>query len=309
MFNNNKIKKTIKASNGITLIALVITIIVLLILAGISISMLAGDNSILQKATDAKINTEKAQIIENAQTDILGQQTENKSASITKEQLVAILNKYFEDTAITSIPDEVSSEQGHDYELTTIDNKYIIMLSEIFKGKFKTTEEGVAYVIGDYITINGEGFYVIENSPANKSTVKIFAEKNIDTETNKQSDTASTPIFDSSTYEYINSSIKDFVDSYITALGVNVIDGRLITLDELYALGLLEDPVNTGTSEGLPNYITNTTYWLETPCINESGNHVLFVDGSGMEAQYPYENWYGCGVRPVIEILKTDIPN
>ena len=50
-------KKILKQKKGITLIALVITIIVLLILAGISISMLAGDNSILQKATDAKTQT------------------------------------------------------------------------------------------------------------------------------------------------------------------------------------------------------------------------------------------------------------
>lgn len=50
-------KKELISSNGITLIALVITIIVLLILAGISISMLSGDNSILQKATDAKEQT------------------------------------------------------------------------------------------------------------------------------------------------------------------------------------------------------------------------------------------------------------
>ena len=53
----NCIKKSIKNSNGITLIALVITIIVLLILAGISISMLSGENGILQKATDAKTQT------------------------------------------------------------------------------------------------------------------------------------------------------------------------------------------------------------------------------------------------------------
>ena len=39
-----------KGTKGITLIALVITIIVLLILAGISITMLAGDNSILKQA-------------------------------------------------------------------------------------------------------------------------------------------------------------------------------------------------------------------------------------------------------------------
>ena len=47
-----KLNKTLKSNEkAITLIALVITIIVLLILAGISISMLSGDNGILQKAT------------------------------------------------------------------------------------------------------------------------------------------------------------------------------------------------------------------------------------------------------------------
>ena len=58
-------KKTNEAK-GITLIALVITIIVLLILAGISIQMLTGNNSILKRATDAKEETviagEKEQI-------------------------------------------------------------------------------------------------------------------------------------------------------------------------------------------------------------------------------------------------------
>ena len=42
---------------GITLIALVITIIVLLILAGVSIAMLTGDNGILMQASDSKIET------------------------------------------------------------------------------------------------------------------------------------------------------------------------------------------------------------------------------------------------------------
>ena len=41
-------------NKGITLIALVITIIVLLILAGISIAMLTGDNGILNKAITSK---------------------------------------------------------------------------------------------------------------------------------------------------------------------------------------------------------------------------------------------------------------
>ena len=46
---------------GITLIALVITIIVLLILAGVSIAMLTGQNGILTRASDAQKATTKAE--------------------------------------------------------------------------------------------------------------------------------------------------------------------------------------------------------------------------------------------------------
>ena len=50
-----------KRNNGITLIALVITIIVLLILAGVAIAMLSGENGILKRATEAKRQTEQSQ--------------------------------------------------------------------------------------------------------------------------------------------------------------------------------------------------------------------------------------------------------
>ena len=58
-------KLNFKISNkGITLIALVATIIVLLILAGISIAMLTGENGILTQAKNAKSETENAQVAE-----------------------------------------------------------------------------------------------------------------------------------------------------------------------------------------------------------------------------------------------------
>ena len=57
-------KNFVKTNKGITLIALVITIIVLLILAGISISMLSGDNGILNKATQAKDATRGGEVQE-----------------------------------------------------------------------------------------------------------------------------------------------------------------------------------------------------------------------------------------------------
>ena len=49
---------------GITLIALVVTIVVLLILAGVSISMLTGENGIVTQASKAKDETEQARVEE-----------------------------------------------------------------------------------------------------------------------------------------------------------------------------------------------------------------------------------------------------
>ena len=65
-------KQKLKESKGITLIALVITIIVLLILAGVTIATLTGDNGILTKAGDAKTQTEQAKEDENLKIAIAG---------------------------------------------------------------------------------------------------------------------------------------------------------------------------------------------------------------------------------------------
>ena len=54
-----------KEQKGITLVALVITIIILLILAGISIATLTGENGLFKRAKDAKNNTVDAQNAEN----------------------------------------------------------------------------------------------------------------------------------------------------------------------------------------------------------------------------------------------------
>ena len=50
-----------KENKGITLIALVVTIIVLLILAGVTIALLTGDNGILTNANTAKADTSRNQ--------------------------------------------------------------------------------------------------------------------------------------------------------------------------------------------------------------------------------------------------------
>ena len=100
-------KKFLKQNKAITLIALVITIIVLLILAGVSIVTLVENNGILNhsKKTQEKINIEE--LIETAKLDIINEQIENHG-KIEKENIEIVLNKYFKDVPAT-LPDDIST--------------------------------------------------------------------------------------------------------------------------------------------------------------------------------------------------------
>ena len=69
-------RKNFIQKNGITLIALVITIIVLLILAGVSISLLSGDNGVLKRAGEAKEKSNEADVEENLKIALMGLYTE-----------------------------------------------------------------------------------------------------------------------------------------------------------------------------------------------------------------------------------------
>lgn len=141
MRKETKTRQKEKANKGITLIALVITIIVLLILVAVSISTLTGDNGILTKASEAKKQTEIANLIENVQTKILEVQATNETGKITKVQLKEILEKYFSNASqIENMPDNklpnyilIAKEEYGGHE---------IKLSEIWKGSFSQSSGG-----------------------------------------------------------------------------------------------------------------------------------------------------------------------
>ena len=119
---------------GITLIALVVTIIVLIILAGVSISMLVGKRGLIMQAKNSKTVTQEAEIIERVQSEIMELQVENKESEIGKTQLKVILDKYFND-----VPEDYTK----DTELTAkIEyGSYKIKISTLYSGIIK--EKGI----------------------------------------------------------------------------------------------------------------------------------------------------------------------
>ena len=73
-----KIVKNQTNTRGITLIALIITVIVLLILAGITIATLTGENGILKKAIKAKQNSTIENYKEEIKLEIIDEQAQRK---------------------------------------------------------------------------------------------------------------------------------------------------------------------------------------------------------------------------------------
>ena len=91
---NNIIKNKIKQKNGITLIALVITIIVLLILAGVSIAMLTGQNGILTQAQNAKTTTEDKSAEEKIKLAVMAARAQSEGALDADKLVAEITNNY-----------------------------------------------------------------------------------------------------------------------------------------------------------------------------------------------------------------------
>jgi len=88
------VKGSFKEKKGITLIALVITIIVLLILAGVSIAMLTGQKGILTQANNAKNATELASAKEKVELAVIGAISQTRDGTLTVGNLRTELANY-----------------------------------------------------------------------------------------------------------------------------------------------------------------------------------------------------------------------
>lgn len=102
-----------KKENGITIIALIVTIVVLLILAGVSISLVINRNGIISKARVAKQETEIAAEKEKINLSALAAQANNEDAVIRRNDFDKELKKFFNEDYILE-PDSDAEE----YEVT-----------------------------------------------------------------------------------------------------------------------------------------------------------------------------------------------
>ena len=110
-------KKIIKKAKGITLISLVITIIILLILAGVTLSLTLGDNGIITQAQKAKEAQEIAAIKEDFQLTILDKELEKGGTGLTREELEEIAENYGE---LQEDGNTIKTDEGYEIKIDEI---------------------------------------------------------------------------------------------------------------------------------------------------------------------------------------------
>ncbi len=133
-----------KLNKGITLIALVITIIVLLILAGVAIATLTGDNGILTKAVEAKDKTETAKETEEQMLELLEKQL-NEEGKITVSALkVGDYVKYGDKLTAQTYVTKENEEPDTGYETSQTFNTNTTTLWRVINKKANGDVEIVA---------------------------------------------------------------------------------------------------------------------------------------------------------------------
>ena len=143
-------QKVFEGRKGITLIALIITIIVLLILAGVSIATLTGENGILTRANDAKTSTEIGEEREKVELSAVGALAKDNGGEIKRNYLNDELASYI-------------GTEGTDYTLSESETAPFVVTYSDSGRSYLIDENGI---VSEYVDISkyvGVGDYVDYN--------------------------------------------------------------------------------------------------------------------------------------------------
>ena len=195
-------EKAIKSNSAITLIALIITIIVLLILTGVTISMVMGDSGLFNKANNASEQTKisnakeiiRMQVLENE----LNKKTKDANAKSDEDLQVDVETKLTEegykveegkitigDTEINIAEEIANASSGETNKITiadgdntqgtepkTIDGEKATYINPIIPAGFKAVDNSIDSTIDSNANwTNGEGYkygLVIQDKEGNQ---------------------------------------------------------------------------------------------------------------------------------------------
>ena len=105
----------------------ILNIVILLILAGVSINLVLGENGLIKIAQEASRGTNLAKFIEEVQMEITAEQTKNAGIEISTSGLKNVLDKYFDD-----VPESYMLNTEKELKAKSTYGSYEITLSDLY---------------------------------------------------------------------------------------------------------------------------------------------------------------------------------
>ena len=167
-----------KEMKGITLVALVVTIVVLLILAGVSINTVLGDDGIIQKAKEAAEATKRASAEEEMNRLVLEYQLASKD-----ETLESFLQEKVTEGRIDGVTDNgdgtitiTKKVEGKDYTITV--KKPAASTPSVKVGTIRVVSDstGAGSSLGEASTRKGTTLYIMIESTISGGTTTVSPE-------------------------------------------------------------------------------------------------------------------------------------
>ena len=338
-------KLNLKERKGITLIALVITIIVLLILAGVSIAMLTGQNGILTQAQKAKTTTDNKSAEEKVKLAVMAARSQSEDASLDLEKLTTeVTTNYGGQVEGGALPATVTID-GKSF---TVDSDGNVTSKDSETAGKVTIIEGDGKSVGNIIAVTStkgttEKFYVLSYDESTQKA-KALAEWNLKVGNIYNNDSITAIATDSDGYGLQDKEMKGWVSSGKPYNGVLAFsnswyfkdtfanypvdkDGKSYVYDSnsnLYtyvnkykellgntdkvsevSLASYADINALWSNKSKYPWLYNTSFWLGS-AYGSSYNSVWRV-GSDYNFRGDDYNFSGtCGVRPVITVGMSD---
>ena len=171
-------EKDIKSNKGIAMITLVVTIIILIIIASISLTRITGDDGLVNRAKSAKQETNVSDEKTLLETEVFSSKAENKRGNLEYDIVKSKIQRNIKDITI---------EPGNDFPILVTynnsGNKYKI--DDIGNVKQHIVYDRTGIQVGDYVTYTSPtssvtfnkdetGYSSYESSPATLSRKTLF---------------------------------------------------------------------------------------------------------------------------------------
>ena len=301
-----------KEMKGITLVALVITIVVLLILAGVSINTVLGDDGIIKKAKEAAETTKRASAEEEMNRLVLEYQLASKD-----ETLESFLQEKVTEGRIDGVTDNgdgtitiTKKVEGKDYTITV--KKPAAPTPSVKVGAIRVVSDstGAGSSLGEASTSKGKTLYIMIESSISGGTTTVSPEVPYAvTENGTYKFTVTGTVNGTAYTKEVSVTVNQFKNSILNDINIKIGDSVNYTYDTANSSYTLESKYSGNSSNQTIAQTTGLTWKVLN--VDKENDTVDIISTNPTSSTVTFANILGYNNGPYLmnEICKAQYSN